>query len=110
MTVSRPCKSEEDEEDEVEEEVELSMPGSFDFGGHGGGAARETPGAGSMCSMLSVCLGTCSGAGNKWPITKASKALQNARSVLYSFIFEPIVAAGESKDNPFVQPWRKTGP
>ena len=28
-----------------EEEVELRMPRSFDFGDHGGGAARETPGA-----------------------------------------------------------------
>ena len=32
-------------EEEEEEEVELCMPGSFDFGHHGGGDARETPGA-----------------------------------------------------------------
>ena len=43
--MSQPRNMQEDEEDEEEEEVELRMPGSFDFGDHGGGVVRETPGA-----------------------------------------------------------------
>ena len=39
--------TEEDEKDDDEEE-ELHMPGSFDFGDQGGGAARETPGASTV--------------------------------------------------------------
>jgi len=46
-TASQPRNMEEDEEDEEEEE--LRMPGSFDFGDQGGGAAAgETPGAGTV--------------------------------------------------------------
>jgi len=37
-----------EEEDEDEEEEELHIPGSFDFGDQGGGAGRETPGAGTV--------------------------------------------------------------
>ena len=41
--------SQEDEEGEEEEGVELRMPGSLDFGfADPGGAARETPGAGTV--------------------------------------------------------------
>jgi len=43
---SQPRSMEEDEEDEEEEE--LRIPGSFDFGDQGGGAGRETPGAGTV--------------------------------------------------------------
>jgi len=46
-------RTEEDEED-GDEEVELRMPGSFDFGDQGGGAARETPGASTVDSFDAV--------------------------------------------------------
>ena len=56
MITSQPHNKQEEEE---EEEVELRMPGSFDFGfADPGGAARETPGAGTVGSRLSVCSGT----------------------------------------------------
>jgi len=55
-------KTEEEEEDD--DEVELRMPGSFDFGDHGGGAAHETRVwvlSTVDRSMLSVCSRTCGG-------------------------------------------------
>ncbi len=45
-TTYQPRKTEEGEE--VVEVVELRPPGSFDFGDHGGDAARETLGAGTV--------------------------------------------------------------
>ena len=59
-TAYRPRKTEEGEEDD-NNEVELRMPGSFDFGDHGGGAAHETwVWVLSIMdrSMLSVCSRT----------------------------------------------------
>ena len=44
-TAYRPRKTEEEEEDD---EVDLRVPGSFDFGNQGGGAGCETPGAGTV--------------------------------------------------------------
>ena len=45
-TASQLRNMEEGEEDEEEEK--LHIPGSFDFGDQGGGAGRETPGAGTV--------------------------------------------------------------
>ena len=58
-TAYQPRKTEEDEEDV--EDVELRIPGSFDFGGYGGGAARETPGAGIVDPFDAVAA-----LGNLW--------------------------------------------
>ena len=51
--------SERHAEGEEDEEVELRMPGSFDFENHDSGAARA--GVPSIHSMWSACLGTCGG-------------------------------------------------
>ena len=53
-------RTEEDEED-GDEGVELHMPGSFNFGDQGGGAARETPGASTVNSFDAVGM-----LGNLW--------------------------------------------
>jgi len=44
--VSQPHNMEEEDKDKEEEK--LHIPGSFDFGDQGGGAGRETPGAGTV--------------------------------------------------------------
>jgi len=49
-TASHLCNMEE------EEGVELRMPGSFDFGDQGGGAAGETPGAGTVDPFDAVSM------------------------------------------------------
>ena len=62
--MSQPHNTQEDEEDEVVvvEEVELRMPGCFDFGfADPGGAARETPGAGTVDPFDAVGM-----LGNLW--------------------------------------------
>jgi len=51
---SQPRNMEEEEEDEEEEE--LRIPGSFDFGDQGGGAGRETPGAGTVDPFDAVSM------------------------------------------------------
>jgi len=53
-TASQPRNMEEEEEDEEEEE--LRIPGSFDFGDQGGGAGRETPGAGTVDPFDAVSM------------------------------------------------------
>ena len=53
-TVSQPRETGEDE-------VELRMPGSLDFGDHGGGAAHEMPGAGTVDPVGAVGM-----LGNLW--------------------------------------------
>jgi len=58
-TASQPLNMEEGEEDEEEEE--LRMPGSFDFGDQGGGAAGETPGADTVDPFDAVSM-----LGNLW--------------------------------------------
>jgi hypothetical protein len=59
---SRPRNTQEDEEGEEKEEVELRIPGSFDFGfADPDGAARETPGAGTVNPFDAVSV-----LGNLW--------------------------------------------
>ena len=48
-TASQPRKTDE------EEEAELHVPGSFDFGDHGGGTPRETPGASTVGRSVRCC-------------------------------------------------------
>jgi len=55
MTASQPRNMEEDEEEE------LRMPGSFDFGDQGGGTAGEAPGAGTVDPFDAVGM-----LGNLW--------------------------------------------
>jgi len=61
-TAYRPLKTVEEEDND--EEVELRMPGFFDFWDHGGGATHETRVWVLLTvdrSMLSVCLRTHGG-------------------------------------------------
>jgi len=52
-TASQPRNMEEEDEDEEEEE--LHIPGSFDFGDHGGGAARGMPGVATVGRSVRCC-------------------------------------------------------